>query len=61
VKTAQTGQGTTCWVEVTRRISSVAASSRCQESRRSEVVSGKKRGKTGVTSLHAKESNDVYT
>jgi hypothetical protein len=25
VKTAQTGQGTTCWVEVTRRISSVAA------------------------------------
>ena len=32
VHTAPTGQGTTCGVEVTRRISRVAASSRCQES-----------------------------
>jgi hypothetical protein len=61
VHPAQTGPGTTRWVEVTRRIISVAALSRSQESSWSEVVSGKKREKTVVASLHEKELNVVYT
>jgi hypothetical protein len=57
VKTAQTGQGTTCWVEVTCRVNRVAVSSRCQEFSWSEVVSGKNREKTIVASMDEKQLN----
>jgi hypothetical protein len=61
VKTAQTGQGTSLWVEVTCRVISVAVSSSCQELSWSEVVSGKKHEKTVVASLHEKALNVIYT
>src|SRR5512145_1310720 len=49
--TAQTGQGTLVWVEVTEMVIRDAAVSRRHESRRSEVVSGNKREKKAVPSI----------
>src|SRR5262245_1206393 len=52
--TAQTGQGTLVWVEVTETVMRDAVVSKRQESRRSEVVSGNKREKKAVSSMQGR-------